>query len=101
MAMALKTAQGSSTVALITTASIIAPLMPVLGLDTDTMKVFTVLAIGAGGTAISHANDSFFWAMTQLTGMNIKQGNQTHSLGTLILACTAIVLIYIISSLVG
>lgn len=100
MAMALKTAQGSSTVALITTASIIAPLMPVLGLDTDTMKVFTVLAIGAGATAISHANDSFFWAMTQLTGMNIKQGNQTHSLGTLILACTAIVLIYIISSLV-
>jgi GntP family gluconate:H+ symporter len=97
MAMALKTAQGSSTVALITTASIIAPLMPVLGLDTDTLKVLTVLAIGAGGTAISHANDSFFWAMTQLTGMNIKLGNQTHSLGTLILACTAIITIYIIS----
>jgi GntP family gluconate:H+ symporter len=100
MASCLKMAQGSSTVALITTASIIAPLMPVLGLDTESMKVFTVLAIGAGAIAVSHANDSFFWAMTQLTGMNIKQGNQTHTLGTLILACTAIIVIYIISSFV-
>jgi GntP family gluconate:H+ symporter len=64
------------------------------------MKVFTVLAIGAGAIAISHANDSFFWAMTQLTGMNIKLGNQTHSLGTLILACSAITLIYIITAFI-
>lgn len=100
MSLALKTAQGSSTVALITTASIISPLMPTLGLDTELLKVFTVLAIGAGAIAISHANDSFFWAMTQLSGMNIKQGNQTHSLGTLILACTAFILLYILSYLV-
>jgi GntP family gluconate:H+ symporter len=100
MASALKTAQGSSTVALITTASIIAPLMPTLGLDTETMKVFTVLAIGAGATAVSHANDSFFWAMTQLTGMNIKQGNQTHSLGTLVLALSAIAVIYVLAAVV-
>jgi GntP family gluconate:H+ symporter len=100
MASALKTAQGSSTVALITTASIISPLMPTLGLDTETMKVFTVLAIGAGATAVSHANDSFFWAMTQLTGMNIKQGNQTHSLGTLVLALSAIAVIYVLAAVV-
>ena len=98
MALALKSAQGSSTVALVTTASIIAPLLPTLGLDTEVLKVFTVLAIGAGATAVSHANDSFFWAMTQLTGMNIKQGYQSHSIGTLILACTAITLIFVISS---
>jgi GntP family gluconate:H+ symporter len=97
MALALKTAQGSSTVAMVTTASIIAPLLPVLGLDSETMKVFAVLAIGCGAIAISHANDSFFWVMTQMTGMNIKMGNQTHSLGTLLLACTAIVLLYMFS----
>lgn len=98
MALALKSAQGSSTVALVTTASIVAPLLSTLGLDSETSKVFTVLAIGAGATAISHANDSFFWAMTQLTGMNVKQGYMSHSIGTLILACTAITLILIISS---
>ena len=97
MALALKTAQGSSTVAMITTASIVAPLLPALGLDTETMRVFAVLAVGAGAIAISHANDSFFWAMTQLSGMNIKQGNKSHSIGTLILACTAIITIYVIT----
>ncbi|MGC1242400.1 MAG: GntP family permease [Chryseosolibacter sp.] len=97
MALALKTAQGSSTVAMITTASIVAPLLPVLGLDTDILKVFGVLAIGCGAIAISHANDSFFWVMTQMTGMNIKMGNQTHSLGTLLLACTAIIVLYMFS----
>lgn len=97
MALALKTAQGSSTVAMITTASIVAPLLPVLGLDTDILKVFGVLAIGCGAIAISHANDSFFWVMTQMSGMNIKMGNQTHSLGTLLLSCTAILILYILS----
>ena len=97
MALALKTAQGSSTVAMITTASIVAPLLPVLGLDTETLKVFAVLAIGSGAMAISHANDSFFWVMTQMSGMNIKMGNQTHSLGTLLLACTAILIVYALS----
>ena len=97
MALALKTAQGSSTVAMITTASIVAPLLPVLGLDTETLKVFTVLAVGCGAIAISHANDSFFWVMTQMTGMNIKMANQTHSLGTLLLSCSAIVVLYLLS----
>jgi GntP family gluconate:H+ symporter len=97
MALALKTAQGSSTVAMITTASVVAPLLPTLGLDTETLRVFAVLATGAGAIAISHANDSFFWVMTQMSGMNIKQGNQTHSLGTLILASTSMLMIYLIS----
>ncbi|TDB68096.1 GntP family permease [Arundinibacter roseus] len=100
MALALKTAQGSSTVALITTASIVAPLLATLGLDSEMMRVFTVLSIGAGAIAISHANDSFFWAMTQLSGMNIKQGNQTHSLGTLVLATSAIMIIYVLTQLI-
>jgi GntP family gluconate:H+ symporter len=97
MALALKTAQGSSTVAMITTASVVAPLLTALGLDTEMLRAFTVLAIGAGAIAISHANDSFFWVMTQMSGMNIKQGNQTHSLGTLILSCTAIILVFVVS----
>ena len=94
MALALKTAQGSSTVAMITTASIVTPLLPVLGLDTDILRVFAVLAIGCGAIAVSHANDSFFWVMTQMSGMNIKMGNQTHSLGTLLLAASAILVLY-------
>ena len=101
MASALKTAQGSSTVAMITTASVMVPLMTSLGLDSEIMKVFTTLAIGCGAIAISHANDSFFWVMTQMTGMTIKQGNRAHSLGTIVLAASAILIIYVLSKVVG
>lgn len=101
IAFSLKTAQGSSTVAMITTASIIAPLLGTLGLDSETMRVFAVLATGAGAMAVSHANDSFFWAVTQLSGLSIKQGNQSHSLGTFIMSITAISMIYLISLFVA
>jgi GntP family gluconate:H+ symporter len=99
IAFALKTAQGSTTVAMITTASIIAPILGQLGLDSESMKVFTTLAIGAGSLCISHANDSGFWVVTQLSGMSIKQGNMSHSLGTLIAGVTAILLIFMLTLL--
>ncbi len=101
IAFGLKTAQGSTTVAIITTASIIAPIMGPLGLDSEMMKVFTTVAIGAGAIAISHANDSGFWVVTQLSGMTTKQGNLSHSLGTLIAGVTSILVVYVLSILVG
>jgi len=97
LAACLKTTQGSSTVALITTASIIAPIMPALGLEGSFMATMTVLAIGAGSVVVSHANDSFFWVVTQLTGMDVRQGNQTLTLGTLILGVSSIITIYTIT----
>ncbi len=100
LAACLKTAQGSSTVALITTASIVAPMMSVLGLDGPFLVTMTVLAIGAGSAVMSHANDSFFWVITQITGMNIKQGNQIQTVGTMILGVTAMAVIYVITLII-
>lgn len=87
----LKTAQGSSTVALITTASIMAPLLTVMGLDTGIEKALLVVAIGAGASTISHANDSFFWVVTQMTGMNVKQGYQLHSVASAVLGIVSLI----------
>ena len=101
IAFGLKTAQGSTTVAMITTASIIAPILVPLGLDSETMKVFTTVAIGAGALAISHANDSGFWVVTQLSGMTTKQGNMSHSIGTIIAGVTAISVVYVLTLVVG
>ena len=101
LAACLKTTQGSSTVALITTASIVAPMMPALGLEDAFMKTMTVLAIGAGSTVVSHANDSFFWVLTQLTGMDVKQGNQVQTLGTLVLGVSAISIIFLITQIIN
>lgn len=97
LAACLKTTQGSSTVALITTASIVAPMMPALGLDEAFEKTMTVLAIGAGSAVVSHANDSFFWVLTQLTGMDVKQGNKVQTAGTLVLGVSAFVVLFVIS----
>lgn len=96
LAAAIKSAQGSSTVAMITTASIIAPLLPSLGLDSPLAAALVVLALGAGGAVFSHVNDSFFWVVTQLTGMNISQGLRTHSRASAILGFSAFVYIFFI-----
>ena len=63
MAAILKTAQGSSTVAITTTAGIMVPLMEPMGLNSPVLAALTVMAIGAGAMTVSHANDSYFWVV--------------------------------------
>jgi len=100
LAAALKTAQGSSTVAIITTAGIIAPLLGTLGLETPTAKALVVVAIGAGSMVVSHANDSYFWVVTGLSGMTVKQGYKLQTLGTLVEGVAAAIALWIISLIV-
>jgi gluconate:H+ symporter, GntP family len=97
VAAALKTAQGSSTVAIITTAGIIAPLLGTLGLQAPTARALVVVAIGAGSMVVSHANDSYFWVVTGLSGMTVKQGYKLQTLGTLVEGAAAAVALYVIS----
>ncbi len=101
LAAALKTAQGSSTVALITTASFLMPMMANLGFDSDTQKALVVLSIGAGSSVISHANDSFFWVVTQLSGMNVKDGYRLFSLGTFVLGSSAAFTVFLLYQFIG
>ncbi|WP_088339898.1 GntP family permease [Robiginitalea sediminis] len=101
LAAALKTAQGSSTVALITAASILLPLMPALGLDTDTGKALAVVALGAGSSVFSHANDSFFWVVTQMSGMDVKTGYRLFGSGTMLIGLTAATGVWLCSLLLG
>ena len=89
IAAALKTAQGSSTVAIITTASIIAPLMDVMGFVAPLEKAILVTALCSGAMVVAHVNDSFFWVVTQMSGMSIKTGYRLHTLGTLMCGLAA------------
>ena len=95
LAAAIKTAQGSSTVSLITTASIMMPMMSTLGFSGEMEKAMVVIAIGAGSMVFSHANDSFFWVVTQLSGMDVKSGYRLFSFGTFILGTSAAVILFI------
>ena len=97
LAAILKSAQGSSTVAITTSASIVAPLMGVLGFSTPVEIALVVMAIGAGAMTVSHANDSYFWVVTNFGDMTPEQGYKTQTLMTLIIGIAAMVEIFILS----
>lgn len=94
---ALKTAQGSTTVALVTTSAMVAPLLSQIGLDSELGRVFCVMAIGAGAMTISHANDSFFWIVSQFSRMSVAQAYKAHSMATGIQGVTSIVFIWLLT----
>ena len=96
LAAILKTAQGSSTVALTTTAGILAPLLGVLGMDTPVLATLCVMAIGAGAMTVSHANDSYFWVVTRFGQIDATQGYRTQTLMTLILGLASIAWIFVL-----
>ncbi len=97
LAAILKSAQGSSTVAITTTAGIVAPLMATMGLDTPVKAALTVMAIGAGAMTVSHANDSYFWVVTNFGEMTPDQGYKTQTGMTLVLGIAAMIEIFILS----
>ncbi len=97
IAAVLKSAQGSSTVSIITTAAIISPLLVTLGLEGETAKALVVLAIGAGAMTVSHLNDSYFWVVAQFSNMETSTALKGHTVGTLLQGIAAIIIIFVLS----
>ena len=90
-----KTVQGSSTVAIITASTIMYPLLASLGLDNEIDKIWTILSIGVGSMTVSHTNDSYFWIVSEMTGISAKEALKYHTTGTLIQGIAGIVFILI------
>lgn len=101
IAAALKTAQGSSTVAIITTASLVAPMMSALGFVSPLDTALAVSSLCAGAMVVSHANDSFFWVVTQLSGMTVKQGYKLQTVGSLVCGLASMLPIWAMYLLLG
>jgi gluconate:H+ symporter, GntP family len=97
LAAALKTAQGSSTTSLVTTSALMMPLLAPLGLDSTLGAVLTVMAIGAGALTVSHSNDSYFWVVSQFSGMDVKTAYKTHTVATLIQGIVTIVIVALLA----
>ncbi len=99
----LKTAQGSSTVALTTTAGIMGSIadpgsmMNLLGLNTPLAGVLTVMAIAAGAMTVSHANDSYFWVVTNFGKIKMEDGYRTQSAITGIMGVVGIIFTFILT----
>ncbi|WP_417761992.1 GntP family permease [Shewanella sp.] len=97
VAAALKSAQGSSTVALVTTSAMVAPMLADIGLGSEMGHVLTVMAIGAGAMTVSHANDSFFWVVTQFSRMSVSQAYRAQTAATAVQGVVAVLLVWLLS----
>ncbi|TFH75260.1 GntP family permease [Gammaproteobacteria bacterium LSUCC0112] len=97
VAAALKSAQGSSTVAMVAGSALIAPLLVQLGLDSDIGRVLCVMAIGAGAMTVSHVNDSYFWVVSQFSRMDVATAVRAHTVATLMMGLVTISAVWLSS----
>ena len=97
IAMILKLAMGASTVAMITTAGMMAPLMETMGFVSPLARVFVVLAIGAGSMVASHANDSYFWVVSQFSDMKTNEAYKCQTGMTAVMGFTVIIILFVLS----
>ncbi len=94
IAALLKTAQGSSTVAVITAASLVTPLLASLGLQSPMGVTLAVLSMGAGSMVVSHANDAYFWVISRFSDLPTATMFRVYSLATIAMGVVVQLLIW-------
>ncbi|SIS42517.1 GntP family permease [Salimicrobium flavidum] len=92
IAAGLKSAQGSSTAAIVITSTLIAPLLDQVGIEGAVPLSLVVMAVGAGAMVVSHVNDSYFWVVKEFSGMSITQAYKAQTMATLLQGGTAIII---------
>ncbi len=96
LAAIVRVTQGSATVAMITAAGIMAPILPVFNFS-DAHEALIVLSIAAGATILSHVNDSGFWLVGKYLGMNEKQTLKSWTVMETIISVTGFTIACILS----
>lgn len=97
LAALLKTAQGSSTVAIITAASFVSPMLSSLGLGSEAGRLLAMLSMGAGSMVFSHANDSFFWVVSSFGGVEAAANLKVFSSSTAVMGTVVFISVWISS----
>ena len=97
IAAILKVSQGSTTVALISAASMTEAMLQSLGLDSDAGRLLAMMSAGAGAMVVAHANDSYFWVVTQFSEMDARTGYRTFTMATLLQGLGSLLLILAIA----
>ena len=94
-----RTAIGSGTVGMITAASMLVPLIDVLGFNSPIGLVIAMLACAAGGFMIFHGNDDFFWVITSTSGMKPEVSYKVFPIISVFQSVTALLCVYILKIL--
>lgn len=100
LSQALRAAQGSATVAILTTGGLLADAIAT-GAHTPMQVVLITLAIGFGGLGLSHVNDSGFWIVTKYLGLSVADGLKTWTVLTTICGITGFLITWGIYGLIA
>ena len=96
IATALRVAQGSATVALTTTAGLVAPVVAAEALSGIDVAL-VVIAIAAGSTVLSHVNDSGFWLVGRFLGMDVRTTLRTWTVMETLIGLVGFALAFVAS----
>ena len=91
LALVIRVAQGSATVAMVTTSALVGT-MAANGEYTSVQMALVVIAIASGSTALSHVNDSGFWIVNRYYGMTVKDTLRSWTVLTTIIGITGFLL---------
>ena len=97
VAVLIRLATGSATVATVTAAGILAPLVPTLDSGTTSLLV---LAIGSGSLFLSHVNDAGFWLVKEYFGISVGQTLRTWSVIETLISVVGLVFVLLLGLVV-
>ena len=92
----VRVAQGSATVAMVTGAGLVSPIIADMSVSQPVLGLITI-AIAAGSTAVSHVNDSGFWLVNRFFGMTEKQTLKTWTVMETIIGFVGFAVVMILS----
>ena len=96
IAVVVRVTQGSATVAMITAAGLLSPIIAPMAL-TAPQTALVVLSVAAGATALAHVNDSGFWMVGKYLGLTEKQTLQTWTTTSTVISVVGLVFILIVN----
>ena len=89
----LKTAQGSTTSAIIVATSILSPIAFIAGFKEPLQLSLLLSATAAGAMMVSHANDAYFWVIAQFSGLSMQETYRSFSLLSIVLSISSLIFI--------
>ncbi len=96
IATILKTAQGSSTSAIVITSALLATIIGDSSNHPPFFIALCVMAIGGGAMTFSHANDSYFWVVSQFSGIKVREAYRGYSVITAIQGFTVLLVVLLL-----
>lgn len=100
IASLLKTAQGSTTSAIIIATSILGPIAVIAGFSEPVPLCLLLAATASGAMMVSHTNDAYFWVISQFSGLDMNQTYRSFSLLSIVLSVVCFLLVFVMAAII-